>query len=44
MDKIWDDIQALDVHIQKTEPWKKIKTDETTAKKTFNSLLTNLHV
>lgn len=42
MDKIWGRIQALDVHIQKTEPWKKIKTDETTAKEDIQFLVNEL--
>lgn len=42
MDKIWRRIQALDTHIQKTEPWKKIKTDDMAAKEDIQFLVNEL--
>lgn len=42
VDKIWGRIQALDVHIQKTEPWKKIKTNEKAAKEDIQFLVDEL--
>lgn len=38
MDEIWERIQALDGHIQKTEPWKRIKTDEKSAQEDIKYL------
>lgn len=42
MDEIWGEIQALDSHIQKTEPWNKIKTDEKAAKADIQFLVDEL--
>ncbi len=42
MDEVWGKIQALDSHIQKTEPWKKIKIDEKAGKEDIKYLLGEL--
>lgn len=43
MDEIWQKIKACDEYIQKTEPFKKIKTDAQSAKKDIEHLLSELH-
>lgn len=42
MDEIWGRIQTLDSHIQETEPWKKIKTDDMAAKEDIQFLVNEL--
>ncbi len=42
IDEIWKDISMLDEHIQRTEPFKKIKTDPEEAKKDLHSMLSSL--
>ncbi len=42
MDNLWEKIHALDVYIQNNEPYKKIKTDKTIAKKDVAYLLSHL--
>lgn len=43
INKIWLELRGLDEYIQKTEPFKKIKTDEDGAKKDVRYLLVNLY-
>ena len=43
MDEIWKKIQACDEYIQKTEPFKVIKTDREKAKKDIEHLLLMLN-
>ncbi len=43
MDEIWQKIKTCDEYIQKTEPFKKIKVNETEAKKDIEFLLLELH-
>ncbi|MFA4890401.1 MAG: methionine--tRNA ligase [Candidatus Paceibacterota bacterium] len=43
MDFIWDKIGALDLKIQKTQPFKLIKTDEKKAKEILTELVEGLH-
>jgi len=42
MDSIWAEIQNIDMHIQKTEPFKLIKTDEKRAKEIISDLVVKL--
>lgn len=42
MDKIWKEISEIDQHIQKTEPFKKIKVDEEGAKEDVRHLVHGL--
>jgi methionyl-tRNA synthetase len=43
INNIWGELRGLDEYIQKTEPFKKIKTDEDEAKKDVYYLLNNLY-
>jgi methionyl-tRNA synthetase len=43
MGEIWQQIALLDEHIQKTEPFKKIKVDPDAAKKDVHDMLANLY-
>ena len=43
MDDVWKKIQACDEFIQKTEPFKVIKTDPDKARKDIEHLLSELH-
>jgi methionyl-tRNA synthetase len=42
MNIIWEEIQAMDLHIQKTEPFKLVKTDPEKAKKIISGLMERL--
>jgi methionyl-tRNA synthetase len=43
MDGIWRKVGECDEYIQKTEPFKKVKTDEAGAKNDIEHLLSELH-
>jgi len=43
-DEVWSDIQSLDEHIQRTEPFKKIKENPEEAKKDLHTILVRLHL